>query len=175
MHIVPYAPTLPFLDVCIFGSPSRDMLSSTTTGLKWFVCTRGKPAFTTRGASRLVSTSTSYCRDYVRNHDYESYLIAPFYPPEAQDAYWAIKAFYVRGFCAAQELCLERADCFYDRLSSRQFKTMFQILSLDKCALSFGGMRSKASGLESLLSIQSHKHFTTLFLAPSRKIIISKG
>lgn len=44
---------------------------------------------------RNASTSSNYCKDYVRKHDYEGYLLAPFYPPQLQDAYWAIRAFYV--------------------------------------------------------------------------------
>ncbi|KAF9013285.1 isoprenoid synthase domain-containing protein [Cyathus striatus] len=36
-----------------------------------------------------------YCRDLVRKHDYESYMISHFYPKEYQDAYFAIKAFSV--------------------------------------------------------------------------------
>jgi hypothetical protein len=45
---------------------------------------------------------------------------------------------------------------------------------LDKCAPSFGGMRSKTSGPESRLIIQLPKQFTTLSLVLNRKIIISK-
>ena len=44
---------------------------------------------------RSASTSSNYCKDYVRKYDYEGYLLGPFYPPQLQDAYWAIRAFYV--------------------------------------------------------------------------------
>ncbi|KAF8631031.1 hypothetical protein AX15_002642 [Amanita polypyramis BW_CC] len=37
----------------------------------------------------------AYCRNLVRKHDYGSFLLAPFYPKEVQDAYFAIKAFAV--------------------------------------------------------------------------------
>ena len=37
-----------------------------------------------------------YCRDFVRTHDYESYLISQFYPKEKRNGYFALKAFYVR-------------------------------------------------------------------------------
>ncbi|KAK2465334.1 hypothetical protein APHAL10511_002688 [Amanita phalloides] len=35
----------------------------------------------------------AYCKELVRKHDYESFLLAPFYPKEAQAGYFAIKAF----------------------------------------------------------------------------------
>ncbi|ETW81558.1 hypothetical protein HETIRDRAFT_173241 [Heterobasidion irregulare TC 32-1] len=35
-----------------------------------------------------------YCRDFVRTHDYESYLISQFYPKEKRNGYFALKAFY---------------------------------------------------------------------------------
>ncbi|KAJ7780669.1 isoprenoid synthase domain-containing protein [Mycena maculata] len=35
----------------------------------------------------------TYCRGLVRKHDYESFLISKFWPPELQDGYFAIKAF----------------------------------------------------------------------------------
>jgi hypothetical protein len=39
---------------------------------------------------------TSYCKDFVRQHDYASYLISQFYPKDAQSGYFALKAFSVR-------------------------------------------------------------------------------
>lgn len=36
-----------------------------------------------------------YCRDFVRKHDYESWVQSAFYPAELQDGYFALKAFYV--------------------------------------------------------------------------------
>ncbi|KAJ7600708.1 isoprenoid synthase domain-containing protein [Mycena floridula] len=41
------------------------------------------------------SSSTAYCRDFVRKHDYESWLLAPFYPKSRQDDYFALKAFSI--------------------------------------------------------------------------------
>jgi NADH dehydrogenase [ubiquinone] 1 alpha subcomplex assembly factor 6 len=38
---------------------------------------------------------TGYCKEFVRKHDYESFLISPFYPKEMQPGYFALKAFYV--------------------------------------------------------------------------------
>jgi hypothetical protein len=38
---------------------------------------------------------TGYCKDFVRKHDYESFLTSQFYPKELQSGYFALKAFYV--------------------------------------------------------------------------------
>ena len=38
----------------------------------------------------------AYCKDFVQKRDYEGYLIGQFYPREYQDAYFALRAFYVR-------------------------------------------------------------------------------
>jgi hypothetical protein len=38
---------------------------------------------------------TVYCKDFVRKHDYESFLTSQFYPKETQGGYFALKAFYV--------------------------------------------------------------------------------
>ncbi|KAF8645253.1 hypothetical protein AX16_008078 [Volvariella volvacea WC 439] len=35
-----------------------------------------------------------YCRDLVRKHDYESFLVSQFWPKESQGAYYALRAFY---------------------------------------------------------------------------------
>ncbi|KAJ7109732.1 isoprenoid synthase domain-containing protein [Mycena crocata] len=35
----------------------------------------------------------TYCRDLVRKHDYESFLISKFWPQPLQDGYFAVKAF----------------------------------------------------------------------------------
>lgn len=43
-----------------------------------------------------------YCQDYVRKHDYESFLTSQFYPKEIKGGYFALKAFYVR---LASSLC----------------------------------------------------------------------
>jgi len=37
----------------------------------------------------------TYCKDFVREHDYGSFLVSPFWPKEAQDGYFALKAFCV--------------------------------------------------------------------------------
>ena len=42
-----------------------------------------------------LADPTAYCRDLVRKHDYESFLLSHFYPKQKQDAYFAIKAFSV--------------------------------------------------------------------------------
>ena len=42
-----------------------------------------------------VADPSGYCRDYVRKRDYESYLIGSFYPRELQNAFFALRAFYV--------------------------------------------------------------------------------
>ena len=60
-----------------------------------------------KGAWRSLHTATGssaggtedpnvYCRDFVRTHDYESYLISQFYPKKKRNGYFALKAFYVR-------------------------------------------------------------------------------
>ncbi|KII87014.1 hypothetical protein PLICRDRAFT_43724 [Plicaturopsis crispa FD-325 SS-3] len=38
---------------------------------------------------------TTYCRNLVRKHDYDSFLIAQFWPKELQRGYYALKAFAV--------------------------------------------------------------------------------
>jgi NADH dehydrogenase [ubiquinone] 1 alpha subcomplex assembly factor 6 len=38
---------------------------------------------------------SGYCRDFVRKHDYESFLTSQFYPKTMQGGYFALKAFYV--------------------------------------------------------------------------------
>lgn len=44
---------------------------------------------------RLSSTSATYCRSFVQKHDYESWLLSPFYPKDLRDDYFALKAFQV--------------------------------------------------------------------------------
>ncbi|KAF9463036.1 isoprenoid synthase domain-containing protein [Collybia nuda] len=36
-----------------------------------------------------------YCRDLVRRHDYESYLLSQFYPKHLQGGYFALRAFFI--------------------------------------------------------------------------------
>jgi hypothetical protein len=47
--------------------------------------------------SGIVGTAdpTGYCKDLVRKHDYESFLMSQFYPKELQSGYFALKAFSV--------------------------------------------------------------------------------
>ncbi|KAJ8080579.1 hypothetical protein PM082_017413 [Marasmius tenuissimus] len=61
-------------------------------------------AFSSSVFRRLNSSSSvtfgeadaaQYCRDLVRKHDYESYLISQFFPKEYQGGYFALKAFSV--------------------------------------------------------------------------------
>lgn len=57
----------------------------------------------TSGVCRRYSTteglidSAAYCRELVRKHDYESFLIGKLWPVPQQDGYFAIKAFSVCG------------------------------------------------------------------------------
>lgn len=42
-----------------------------------------------------LADPVGYCRDLVRKHDYESYLISQFWPKDLQGSYFAIKALSV--------------------------------------------------------------------------------
>ncbi|TFK52614.1 hypothetical protein OE88DRAFT_1657972 [Heliocybe sulcata] len=42
-----------------------------------------------------VEDPGAYCRDLLRKHDYESFLMSPFYPEHHRAGYFALKAFYV--------------------------------------------------------------------------------
>ena len=42
-----------------------------------------------------LANPAAYCRDFVRKHDYESFLVSQFYPKAAQNGFFAIKAFSV--------------------------------------------------------------------------------
>ncbi|KAH6912698.1 isoprenoid synthase domain-containing protein [Coprinopsis sp. MPI-PUGE-AT-0042] len=57
-------------------------------------CRRSTRAFATDADSGIANPA-AYCKDLVRKHDYESFLVSPFYPKAKQDAYFAIKAFAV--------------------------------------------------------------------------------
>ncbi|KAF8134793.1 hypothetical protein K438DRAFT_1883037 [Mycena galopus ATCC 62051] len=46
--------------------------------------------------SETPQDPAAYCRELVRKHDYESFLISKFWPGQLQDGYFAIKAFSVR-------------------------------------------------------------------------------
>lgn len=39
---------------------------------------------------------TEYCKNFIRQHDYESFLIGQFWPKNVQGGYFALKAFSVR-------------------------------------------------------------------------------
>jgi hypothetical protein len=47
-------------------------------------------------APEAPTDPVEYCRELVRRHDYESFLISKFWPAPLQDGYFAIKAFSVR-------------------------------------------------------------------------------
>ncbi|PPQ69609.1 hypothetical protein CVT24_001365 [Panaeolus cyanescens] len=49
----------------------------------------------TEATTAGLSHPDAYCRDYIRKHDYDSYLISHFYPKHVQPGYFAIKAFSV--------------------------------------------------------------------------------
>jgi len=55
--------------------------------------TRGVHSSETHGG---ISKPTTYCRDYVKKHDYDSFLLSYFFPRAALDAYFSVKAFSVR-------------------------------------------------------------------------------
>ncbi|KAF8133651.1 isoprenoid synthase domain-containing protein [Boletus edulis] len=42
-----------------------------------------------------TSNPIEYCKDLVRKHDYEGYLVSRFYPRRYQSAYYALRAFYI--------------------------------------------------------------------------------
>jgi NADH dehydrogenase [ubiquinone] 1 alpha subcomplex assembly factor 6 len=50
------------------------------------------------GPTPGLADPVAYCKELVRKHDYESFLLAPFYPKDAQAGYYAIKAFAVGSF-----------------------------------------------------------------------------
>jgi len=68
---------------------------------------RSRSGLAPRAPGRTLSTATEasgragmqdpakYCRDLVRERDYEAFLISQFWPRELQDHYMALRAFYV--------------------------------------------------------------------------------
>lgn len=53
-----------------------------------------------RNASNAAGGSQdpfTFCRNQVQKHDYDSFLLRYFYPRRTHDAYFALKAFNVRG------------------------------------------------------------------------------
>lgn len=42
-----------------------------------------------------MSDPNAYCRDLVQKRDYESFLLSQFYAKEQQNAFLALRAFYV--------------------------------------------------------------------------------
>ncbi|KIP08105.1 hypothetical protein PHLGIDRAFT_23729 [Phlebiopsis gigantea 11061_1 CR5-6] len=46
-------------------------------------------------STRGVSDPFAHCRDLVQKRDYEGFLISKFYPAELQDAYIALRAFFI--------------------------------------------------------------------------------
>lgn len=63
-------------------------------------CSTNTPRFrrglVTMDGSAGPSDPHAYCREFVRKHDYDSYLNSYFYPRAAQKGFFAIKAFSVR-------------------------------------------------------------------------------
>jgi NADH dehydrogenase [ubiquinone] 1 alpha subcomplex assembly factor 6 len=62
------------------------------------------------GPAPGLADPVGYCKELVRKHDYESFLLAPFYPKHAQAGYFAIKAFSVGSFvfnCGAVDELLQ--------------------------------------------------------------------
>lgn len=65
--------------------------------------TRELPFSRRSGNNRTVNTDsensiadpTGYCREFVRKHDYEGFLISQFYPKDLQGGYFALRAFAV--------------------------------------------------------------------------------
>ena len=52
--------------------------------------------FSTTGArASYAGDAAAHCKDFVRKHDYESYLQSVFYPPHLQAGYFALKAFFL--------------------------------------------------------------------------------
>ncbi|KIK65532.1 hypothetical protein GYMLUDRAFT_39002 [Collybiopsis luxurians FD-317 M1] len=60
-----------------------------------FRIARPRPTILSRrlSTSASITDPTAYCLDLVKNHDYESYLIAQFWPKELRGGYFALKAF----------------------------------------------------------------------------------
>ncbi|KAI0317787.1 Squalene/phytoene synthase [Amylostereum chailletii] len=62
---------------------------------------RHPPSTIRRASSQANSSSVgtgdpaAYCKEFVRKHDYESYLLSQFFPRDKQPGYFALKAFYV--------------------------------------------------------------------------------
>jgi hypothetical protein len=51
--------------------------------------------FTSTRSSFREQDPAEYCRDLIRTRDYESFLTSHFYPKNLQNAYLALRAFYV--------------------------------------------------------------------------------
>lgn len=67
-----------------------------------------------------VADPVGYCKEYVRKRDYESYLIASFYPRHLQGAFFALRAFYVSNHSPAAaapriQFCFVHAHIFSNR------------------------------------------------------------
>ncbi|KAI0034642.1 isoprenoid synthase domain-containing protein [Vararia minispora EC-137] len=78
------------------------MLASASRGVKRPIAAILNATRRIQPYTRHVSTTAggiadpiAYCRDLVRKHDYESFLISHLWPREVQPGYFALKAFYV--------------------------------------------------------------------------------
>ncbi|KAJ7095868.1 Squalene/phytoene synthase [Mycena belliarum] len=61
---------------------------------RWYLSRLSKATYSTTAGAPIVPTDPAeYCRELVRKHDYESFLISKFWPASLQDSYFAIKAF----------------------------------------------------------------------------------
>jgi NADH dehydrogenase [ubiquinone] 1 alpha subcomplex assembly factor 6 len=58
-------------------------------------CSHIRPASTGTNSEHSSTDPTEYCRELVRKHDYEGFLISQFYPKDLQGGYFALKAFSV--------------------------------------------------------------------------------
>ncbi len=60
-----------------------------------YLLTRANLTRNFASSDHASTTSSSYCIDLVKKHDYESYLIGLLFPKQHRRAYFAIKAFNV--------------------------------------------------------------------------------
>lgn len=73
------------------------------TGVCLFLCTRNvqlsisrRRWLSTETSNAAIADPTGYCRELVRKHDYEAFLVSQFYPNHVKGGYFALKAFSVR-------------------------------------------------------------------------------
>ncbi|KAF8967161.1 isoprenoid synthase domain-containing protein [Flammula alnicola] len=76
-------------DSLILGDQMYSKLITSTHSIR----RRGLSTNAAPGPAPGPSDPHAYCRDFVRKHDYDSFLNSYFYPRYAQNGYFAIKAF----------------------------------------------------------------------------------